>query len=282
MIHPGLAQKPALSDDNFLFLQQKIYSNSGIVIERPKQYLLEARLTPVVRNLRLKSLDELCKVVRTTSDASVLNAVIEAMTTHETYFFRDEPHFQALKSTVIPELMARRKRRMKLRFWSAAASCGQEAYSLAMLLCELRNPVWTFEILGTDISERILTRARAARYTAHEVSRGLPQDLVAKYMERLGEEFVVREPVRRMVQFQKFDLRSPMRPLGVFDVIFCRNVLIYFDLPTKRGILNEIASVLAPDGALFLGSTETTIGITDRYQRKHQSGAVYYTGGNGP
>ena len=270
--------KSLLSDENFSFLKDKIYDQSGIVLERPKQYLLEARLTPVARRRQLGSLNELCKLVRSTPDSNLLREVVEAITTHETFFFRDQSHYEILRTQIIPELLKKRQQRCKLRFWSAAASCGQEAYSLAMMLAEMGIANWNFEIVGTDLSERILNRARSARYNAGEVARGLPAEYLKKYFHPVDGDYQLRDDIRRAVQFRQFDLRSGLRSLGSFDVVFCRNVMIYFDQGTKRKILEDITSVLVRDGVLFLGSTETTIGITERFKRNQVQGAVYYTG----
>jgi chemotaxis protein methyltransferase CheR len=267
---------PPLTPECFQFLRDKIHQHSGIVIEQHKQYLLEARLAHILNRRSLRSLNELSSLIRAGADLTLMSEVIESMTTHESYFFRDKPQFDVLRTKIVPELMSRDAGRHKLRFWSAAASSGQEAYTLAMTLQEMQLPNGTFDILATDLSERILARARAATYTNHEIARGLFPEHLKRHFQPAGADWKLRESVTRAVQFKPFDLRQDMRALGTFDVIFCRNVLIYFDTPTKRKIFDGLASVLSPRGTLFLGSTETTLGISERFVRHCAGGAVYY------
>lgn len=273
---PTAERVAPMTEDSFQFLRDKIHQHSGIVIEHHKQYLLEARLAHILNRRSLRSLNELSSVMRATADLALLSEVIESMTTHESYFFRDKPQFDALRGKVIPELIARESGRRKLSLWSAAAASGQEAYTLAITLQEMQLPNWNFEILATDLSERILARARAATYTANEMARGLSPEHLKRYFQPVGADWKLRDSIARPVQFKPFDLRQDMRTLGTFDIIFCRNVLIYFDAATKRKIFDSLASVLAPNGALFLGSTETTLGISERFARKTANGAVYY------
>ncbi len=265
-----------LSAEHFQFLQAKIYEHSGIVIDRSKQYLVEARLTPVVQRRQLGSLNALSNAIRAATDAMLLREVIESMTTHESYFFRDHAQFEVLRTRLIPDLMTRRAQKRRLTFWSAAASSGQEAYTLAMTLREMHLANWKLEILATDLSDRILTRAKEGLYSAHETSRGTFPPQLRKYFEQSGQEYRICDSIRNMVEFKKFDLRTGMSGLSNFDVIFCRNVLIYFDENTRRKILEELSRSLAPDGILFLGSTESTIGLTERFTRKLHEGAIYY------
>lgn len=259
------AKLAVVSEDNYKYLQQEIYRQSGIVLDDDKHYLLESRLMPIARAAKLANLDELCASLRNGVDAVLAQKVIEALTTNETLFFRDIAPFDAMRQRLIPELLA--KRTSKLTIWSAAASSGQEAYSIAMLLKELGTVDRPVEILGTDLSEQILDRAREAKYVQFEVNRGLPAPYLVKYFKREGLDWQLKDEIRSMVRFRRFDLRQPMAALGKFDIVFCRNVLIYFDVGTKIKILNQILTVLNPGGYLFLGGAETTMNLQGSFER---------------
>ena len=258
------------------YLQQHVYAGSGIVLDAEKEYLMEARLAPILRERGLASLLELCEVLRSTQSSPLHAQVVEAMTTNETYFFREPAHYDALRHTIVPDLMALRSGTRKITCWSAASSTGQEAYSLAMMLLEMGLGAWNIDILGTDLSPRVLKQAESGRYTQLEVNRGLPVTLLLKYFRRMGLEWELKEEVRRMVRFRSFDLRSAMRSIGPFDVVFCRNVLIYFDLPTKRQILEEIHGSLFRGGYLLVGATEAGLPAGKHFQRQAVGGAVVY------
>lgn len=266
----------SISLENYAYLQDRIYAESGIVLEADKHYLLESRLMPIVRKEHYSSLDELCSNIRSHSAPELLKQVVEAMTTNETLFFRDASPFEAMRTQIIPQLKEERAQSRKLRFWSAAASSGQEAYSLAMALLEMDLGSWDIEILGTDLSEQILDRARAAKYMQIEVNRGLPAPYLVKYFRREGLEWQLKDEVRRMVRFQQLDLRQNLSSLGVFDIVLCRNVLIYFDVPTKKSILAQIRKVLHSGGYLVLGGAETTINLDDTFQRTPIGQAILY------
>jgi chemotaxis protein methyltransferase CheR len=272
---PELAAQPSMGTENLRFLADYIYRESGIVLDEEKRYLLEARLTPILQKAQLDSFDALCTSLRTNGNL-LRKQVVEAMTTHETLFFRDSAPFDALKTEILPPLIEQRKALRKLTFWSAAASSGQEAYSLAMILLEMGLGDWNIQILGTDLSEQILSRAREGRYLQIEVNRGLPASFLVKYFERKGTEWQLREDVRRMVRFEKFDLRESMRTKGPFDVIFCRNVLIYFDVETKKKILGELRGALFTGGYLALGGAETTLNLDEKFHRVTIGKAVFY------
>jgi chemotaxis protein methyltransferase CheR len=259
------AKLVVVSEQNYKYLQQEIYRQSGIVLDDDKHYLLESRLMPVARAAKLASLDELCARLRIGVDTVLAQKVIEALTTNETLFFRDIAPFDAMRQRLIPELLA--KRSPKLAIWSAAASSGQEAYSIAMLLKELGTVDRPVDILGTDLSEQILDRAREAKYVQFEVNRGLPAPYLVKYFKREGLDWQLKDEIRSMVKFRRFDLRQPMAALGKFDIVFCRNVLIYFDVATKIKILNQILTVLNPGGYLFLGGAETTLNLQGSFER---------------
>lgn len=262
--------------DNYRFLRDYIYRESGIVLDDDKHYLIEARLLPIVQQTQLASLDALCSALRNNGDPPLHKKVVEAMTTHETLFFRDMAPFDALKTEVLPPLIELRKATRKLTLWSAAASSGQEAYSLAMLLLEMGLEGWNIQILGTDLSEQILARAREGRYMQIEVNRGLPATSLVKYFDRRGLDWQLKERVRRMVTFEQFDLRKSMRTKGPFDVIFCRNVLIYFDAETKKQILRELRSALFPGGHLVLGGAESTLNLDNEFKRLPVGRTVFY------
>lgn len=273
----GTQNKVEIQPDNYRFLQDYIYRESGIVIDADKHYLLEARLAPVARKQHVDTLNDLCRLLRATSSGSELRQqVVEAMTTHETLFFRDLGQYDALKSAILPPLIEQRKASRQLSFWSAASSSGQEAYSLAMMLLEMGLRGWKINIVGTDLSEQILDRARQGRFMQIEVNRGLPVSYLVKYFTRHGLEWQLKDEVRQMVRFQRFDLRDGMRTLGPFDVVFCRNVLIYFDQETKKKILEGIRDTLHRGGHLLLGGAETTLSITDKFERVTVGQAVLY------
>ena len=264
----GSAKPESISPGSYAFLQNYIHAESGIVIDADKRYLLESRLMPVLRDAKLGSLDELTAKLASKSSPSLGRLVIEAMTTHETLFFRDPVVFEGLREHVLPAMLKRAAGARKVRIWSAAASTGQEAYSLAMLLLEMGRSPSEFEIVGTDISAQVLERARAGRYGQFDVKRGLKESLLKAYFDRCDHEWQVKEHVRKLVRFQQLDLRGELQSLGSFDLVLCRNVLIYFDTKTKRRIVESIRRCLEPEGVLGFGCAETIINIHDGLHRK--------------
>ncbi|GGH09705.1 CheR family methyltransferase [Silvibacterium dinghuense] len=273
---PAPAPRVAISKENYSFLQRHLYAASGIVIDASKDYLIDSRLMPIVRVERLQSLDELCQHIRGNTTSLLSRRVVEAMTTNETLFFRDVVAFDALKKHVLPRLLAGRQAGRKLTIWSAAASTGQEAYSVAMMLLELGVDPSEVQILGTDLSEQVLERARKGRYLQLEVNRGLPAAYLLKYFRQAGMEWEIQERVRRMVTFEPLDLRQRIRNHGPFDLVLCRNVLIYFDVETKRAILNNIQHVLRRTGVLVLGCAETMINLHNGFTSESMGGATFY------
>ena len=265
-----------LTAENFRFLCQTVYQESGIVLDDSKGYLLEARLVPVAKDEGAASLDGLCNLIRSMGGSRVRDKVVEAMTTNETLFFRDLAPFQTLETVVIPELLKNQKGSRSLRFWSAACSSGQEPYSLAMLWLDMGNLAQEIEILGTDISEEILDKARGGKYMQLEVNRGLPAKYLVKHFTRQNMEWEISSSIRAMVQWKKFNLKDNPVLLGTFDVVLCRNVLIYFDIETKRRILRNIRKTLAPGGYLILGSSETTLNIDETFSRRQVGRAILY------
>ena len=274
-----MASQTAITEihsENYRFLQEHVYTHAGIVLERDKHYLFESRLTPIVRQLGLDSINDLCALLRAARETDVGRRVAEAMTTNETFFFRDPAHYEAIRAALLPQLKENRRDTKKLRFWSAAASTGQEAYSLAMLLIEEGLSDWSVQILGTDYSSQVLERARSGSYHQIEVNRGLPAALLVKYFRRSGVDWQLSETVRRMVRFETVDLRKRMNAVGPFDLVFCRNVLIYFDAVTKKNILQELHGTLFRGGWLLLGGAETAFGIEEWFDRQAVGGATVY------
>jgi chemotaxis protein methyltransferase CheR len=265
-----------IHSDNYKFLQEHVYSQSGIVLDKDKHYLLESRLSPIVRQLGLSSINDLCALLRGTRGGPVDRQVVEAMTTNETYFFRDPAHYDAIRNVLLPRLRTERAATKKLRFWSAAASTGQEAYSLAMLLLEGGFGDWNNEILGTDFSSQVLDRARAAKFQQIEVNRGLPSPLLIKYFRRAGVDWQLSDAVRQLVRFETIDLRRSMRSMGPFELVFCRNVMIYFDAATKRQILRELHGTLFRGGWLLVGGAETATGAEEWFDKETVGNATVY------
>jgi len=250
---------------------------SGLVLTPDKAYLLESRLMPVARKWGLKGLDELAATVRSKRDEALLRDITEAMTTNESSFFRDQKPFDQFKAVVLPTLLASRAAKRTIRIWSAACSSGQEAYSLSMLLNEEGPKLagWRIEIIGTDLSGEMVNKAKAGLYTQFEVQRGLPITHLVKYFKQVGDKWQLNDDIRNRVQFREYNLLTDLTPLGQFDVIFCRNVLIYFDQPTKGKVLESMAKLLPPDGVLYLGGAETVLGITEKFKPMEGQRGLY-------
>ena len=272
---PEVKDTPAIRPDNYRFLQDHIRKQSGIVLDDTKHYLVEARLLPIALDEGLRNLDDLCAKLRQAATIVLQRRVIEAMTTNETYFFREPAHFDALKYTILPALIAERSASRKLSIWSAAASTGQEAYSLAMLLCELGLEDWNITIVGTDLAENVLEKARAGRYSHLEVNRGLPVTMLVKYFTRQQIQWQLKPELTRMVRFQPLDLRN-IRGIGPFDIALCRNVLIYFDVDTKKQIVDQIRNTLNPNGYFFLGASEVGLSVGPRFDKRCTDEATYF------
>ncbi len=250
------------------YLRKCLKQRSGLVLSADKQYLVESRLLPVARRAGLANLAALVGALKSSGDDVLMNSVVEAMATNESFFFRDKIPFQQFRSVVMPVLLAARNKGRKIRIWCAAASTGQEPYSLAMCLKEMGREIdgWRIELLATDLSGGVLEKARQGLYSQFEVQRGLPIQLLIKYFSQFGELWQIAPELRAMVKFQQLNLLSDFSRLGVFDLIFCRNVLIYFDQRTKIDVLERLARATAVDGYLVLGAAETVIGLTDCYK----------------
>jgi len=254
-----------MTPHDFDFLRRMLKERSGLVLSAEKDYLLESRLLPLARRHGMTSLGELATRLRQPGSASLAIAVTEAMTTNETFFFRDRIPFDHLRETVIPALVAARSRERRIRIWCTAAASGQEPYSIAMVLKGLGAQLNGFrvDIVATDLSADVIDRAKAGIYSQFEVQRGLPIQLLVKYFSKSGDAWEIAPELRGMVQFRTLNLLNDFSPLGQFDVVFCRNVLIYFDQPTKVGVLERIARQMPRDGYLMLGAAETVVGLTD-------------------
>ena len=252
---------------DYEFLRKFLKERSGLDLSSDKQYLVESRLIPLARRAGLPGITELVKKIKGGSDPLTAE-VVEAMTTNETFFFRDKVPFDHLREAVIPELLKARASRRSLRIWCAASSTGQEPYSIAMCLKEIGPALagWRVEILATDLSQAVLEKSRAGVFSQFEVQRGLPIQMLVKYFSQVGELWQLNADIRAMIQHRQLNLLQDFSHLGTFDVIFCRNVLIYFDQDAKIGIFERLARMLEPDGVLALGAAEYVVGISDAFK----------------
>lgn len=256
-----------MTPDDFDYLRAFLKERSGLALSAEKQYLADTRLAPIVRAKGLASIEALVRAVRADPRSDLATLVLETMTTNESLFFRDKVPFENFRDVIAPTLRASRAKERRVRIWCAACSAGQEPYSLAIAIKEyqLFPADWTIEIVATDLCTAIVERASRGLYTQFEVQRGLPIQLLVKYFSKVGESWQVNSVIRNMVTYSRFNLLEPYGRLGRFDVIFCRNVLIYFDLATKTGVLDRLARQIAPDGYLSLGAAETVIGLTQAF-----------------
>ncbi|MDJ1158137.1 protein-glutamate O-methyltransferase CheR [Chelatococcus sp. SYSU_G07232] len=254
-----------MTEVDFDFLRAFLHARSGLTLTAEKRYLVDSRLGPVCRRQNLDTLGDLVALLRTGRAIELERLVVEAMTTNETFFFRDKGPFELFRDVLLPQLLMARALTRRLRIWCAAASTGQEPYSLAMILDEAAAQLagWRVEIIATDLSTEVIARAKAGLYTQFEVQRGLPIQFLLKYFTQAGDMWQIADKLRDMVDFRTLNLLRDFSVLGEFDIVFCRNVLIYFDVPTKMNVLRRLADRLAPDGALFLGAAETVIGLSD-------------------
>lgn len=258
----------------FTLLRQE----SGLVLDESKRYLIETRLEPIAVQEGFSSINELGERLQRSPSPFLRQKVVDAMTTNETSFFRDRTPFETLKNSVLPDLIKRNARTRRIRIWCAACSTGQEPYSIAMQLCEMAPDLaaWDVKILATDIAKVVLERASAGVYSQHEVQRGLSTPYLLRFFRQSGVEWRINPEVKRFVEFKRMNLLSNLSSIGVVDVIFCRNLLIYFGLDTKKSVVERMAGVLSPHGALFLGGAETLFGITDRFARPEGNKGNYY------
>lgn len=267
-----------VSPAQFAFLRDLLRRRTGVVIDDSKQYLVVARLLPIVRQRAIPSLDTLVDRIRKTGDKALEKDVLNAMMTHETSFFRDKSPYETLRQ-LVTEMIPKRSAHRQLVIWSAACSTGQEPYSIAMLLNEHFPELvasWRIRIIATDISEPVLARAREGVFSELETNRGLSADLLKKYFRPLQGKWTIAQECRRLVEFRVLNLNGPWPALPPCDVIFLRNVMLYFDVPTRAALVGKMRRVLKPDGALFLGGAETMIGIDTGYDRLAGAGCSYY------
>ncbi|MDE5442920.1 chemotaxis protein CheR [Bradyrhizobium sp. CSA207] len=256
-----------MTPTEYEYLRKFLRDHSGLDLSADKQYLIESRLLPLARKAGLSGIGELVQKLQGGSSALV-TSVVEAMTTNETFFFRDKVPFDHFRDTIMPEVIKARAGRRSVRIWCAAGSTGQEPYSLAMSLKEMSAALtgWRVEIIATDLSQEVLEKAKAGIYSQFEVQRGLPIQMLMKYFKQTGETWQINPELRAMIQHRQLNLLHDFAQLGSFDVIFCRNVLIYFDQDTKINIFNRLARQIEPDGFLVLGAAETVVGLTDTFK----------------
>lgn len=252
-----------MTPQDFDYLRKFLRDRSGLVLAIEKQYLAESRLLPLARRNGMSTLDELIERLRNRTPTPLATQVIEAMTTNETFFFRDKIPFDHFRDTIMPGLSAARAREKRIRIWCTAASTGQEPYSLAMVLKSMGSAIAAhrIDIVATDLSSDVLEKAKAGIYSQFEVQRGLPVQTLVKFFDQVGENWQLAPELRSMVQFRPLNLLNDFSALGTFDVVFCRNVLIYFDQENKIALLNRIARQMPGDGFLVLGAAETVIGL---------------------
>ena len=256
-----------MTPTEYEYLRKFLRDHSGLDLSADKQYLIESRLLPLARKANLSGIGELVQKLQGGSSALV-TSVVEAMTTNETFFFRDKVPFDHFRDTIMPEVIKARAGRRSVRIWCAAGSTGQEPYSLAMSLKEMGAALtgWRVEIIATDLSQEVLEKAKAGIYSQFEVQRGLPIQMLMKYFKQTGETWQINPELRAMIQHRQLNLLHDFAQLGTFDVIFCRNVLIYFDQDTKINIFNRLARQIEGDGFLVLGAAETVVGLTDTFR----------------
>ena len=264
---------------DFDYIRTLAYESAAIVLDRGKEYLVEARLTPLARREGFASLSSLIAKMRSDRVPGAIHAMaVDALTTNETYFFRDFHPFEALRKSIVDELIAERRSSRKLTIWCAACSTGQEPYSIAMLLREHFPQLedWRIEIIATDYSPTVLSQAAKGRYNQVEINRGLPAMYLLKYFTKDGDSWLIRDDIRAMVQYRPLNLVKPWPLMPACDLIFIRNVMIYFDVETKKGILAKIRNCLLPHGSLFIGSSETTLNIDPSWAPVPHGKAVVY------
>jgi chemotaxis protein methyltransferase CheR len=277
---PGLAAaRPAgVQTPEFRFLQDFLLNEIGFAMGDEKDYLIESRLNPVAAAFGLSSWVKLAQALKALSSSELRSAVCEAMTTNETSFFRDTRPFEALRASVFPRLREQNAAAKTLRIWCAAASTGQEPYSIAMLLADHFPELlgWSLTFLATDISPKVIDRAQKGIFTQFEIQRGLPIQLLLKHFKQKGDKWELSRELRQLVRFEKFNLLDPFHRLpGPFDLILIRNVLIYFNNATKSAIFSKLRAVIQPQGCLFLGGTETVLGHTECFKRAPDGGAWF-------
>ena len=265
---------------DYEYLRKLLRDHSGLDLSADKQYLIESRLLPLARKSGLADIGDLVQKMKGGS-AALITQVVEAMTTNETFFFRDKVPFEHFRNVIMPEILRTRAHRKGIRIWCAAGSTGQEPYSLAMSLKEMGAQLagWRVEILATDLSQEVLEKSKVGIYSQFEVQRGLPIQLLVKYFKQQGELWQINADIRAMVQHRQLNLLHDFSQLGGFDVIFCRNVLIYFDQETKANVFGRLAKTIEQDGFLVLGAAETVVGLTEVFKPVPDKRGLYRPNG---
>ncbi len=259
----------SVTESDFNYISKLVLDRSAIIIEEGKEYLVESRIGPIAKSEGFDDIENLVNALRNNSSNGLQDKVVEALTTNETSFFRDVHPFEALKNNILPKLLKQRKSQKQLNIWCGASSSGQEPYSIAMLIHD-NYPMlldWNLTFIASDLSREMLDRCRSGEFTQLEVNRGLSAPLMIKYFEKNGLKWSIKKELRRMIDFQQINLAEPLPYLPKMDIVFLRNVLIYFDLEMKIKILNQIRSILQPDGYLFLGAAESTLNLDDSFKR---------------
>lgn len=267
-----------MQDVDFNYISDILKERSGLSLTKDKVYLLESRLQPIARSHNMETVDDLIKKIRTTNDQVLVYEVVQAMTTNETMFFRDNKPFERLKATVLPAIIAANPAPKTIRIWSAACSAGQEPYSLAITMQEAltKHPGYSFEILATDLCDKMVEKAKQGLYSQFEIQRGLPIQMMIKYFTQAPDNhWQISDALKKCVRFDTHNLLNSPATFGKFDFVFCRNVLIYFDEPTKTKVLEHIARATTPPGFLFLGSAENTMGLTNMYKRFAEENGIF-------
>ena len=266
-----------MTPQDYAYLSKLLNERSGLQLAGDKQYLIESRLLPVARQHNCGSIGDLVTKLKQFAEEPLRQRVTEAMTINESFFFRDKTPFDRFQDTVLPLMQKARGTSRRLRIWCAAASTGQEPYSLAMMFKQAGNEFagWRIEIVATDISTEVLEKAKSGLYTQFEVQRGLPIQLLLKYFKQDGDQWRIDQSIRDMVQYRRHNLLDDFSPLGMFDVVFCRNVLIYFDTKTKQDVLTRISRSLVKDGQLLLGAAETVVGFTNLFAPMPEKRRLY-------
>ncbi len=257
-----------MTPSDYEFLRKMLKARSGLMLSADKHYLVESRLLPIARRQGLANLTGLVAKLKRADSEPLTVEVVEAMTTNESLFFRDKTPFDQFRDHIIPSLLEARAATQRIRIWCAAASTGQEPYTLAICLKEMGQLLkgWRIDIVATDINTEVLEKARSGIFSQFEVQRGLPVMMLIKYFSQVGEMWQIAPEMRAMVKFRPLNLLGDFSSLGRFDVVFCRNVLIYFDQETKIDVLNRIDKVTERDGFLALGGAETVVGLTSAFK----------------
>jgi chemotaxis protein methyltransferase CheR len=268
----------SINADDFEFVRTMVRAQAGIILEPGKEYLVESRLLPLAKREGFASIEELIAKTKAPLGIGLNQKIVDSMTTNETTFFRDVEPFEALRKFVLPELIERNKQTRRLSIWYAASSTGQEPYSVSMLIQEHFPQLlsWDLQQFATDISPSVLARAREGKYGQVEINRGLPANYLVKYFSKQGNEWQLKESIRKMVRFQELNLIRPWPPMADADIVMIRNVMIYFDIEAKKQILGRIRRILRPTGYLFLGGAETTMNLDDSFVRQQYERAGCY------